>query len=53
MFPPTWSSPPWTNIEVKTVSIGGGAPARAVSIRGGQMSPNRHGISPNSTTNCS
>ena len=25
--------PPWTNIEVKTVSIGGGAPARAVSIR--------------------
>ena len=53
MLPPTWSSPPWTNIDVKIVSMGGGAPASTVSSRGGQMSRNRHGIRPNSTTNCS
>ena len=53
MFPPTCSRPPWTNIDVSTVSAGGGAPASAVSSAGGQMSPTRHGIRPNSTTNCS
>ena len=31
MFPPTWSSPAWTNIDVTMVKDGAGAPDSAVS----------------------
>ena len=46
MLPPTCSSPPCMNIDVKIVAVGLGNSSGA-----GQAPLSRHGITPNSKTN--
>ncbi len=44
MFPPTWKTPPWRNMDVNTVTQGDGRPGNAST----QFPVSRQGVRPNS-----